>query len=424
MTDKALAIFEKMNEMKYTNDLEFSNLMGLFMKVGEPEKVPLLVEEMKRRNIPLSLISYQTWMHSYSCLNDLEGVERVMDKAQRQENIKDEWKLYCNFASAYVKAGQHQKAVPSLKKVEEILGDSNYPDRIGYHHLISLYAGVGDLESVIRAWDKMKSKFPACNNLSYLTMLHILSKLDNVELLKKYFQDWNTKYKSFDLRLPTIVIVAYLRHDMLEQAELLLKDVTDRSGNKVWKVHALFMDYFLGKRQIDSALRHLEKAMTNQWKPLAGSFDPFIEYLIEQKDVNNAEQFFHLIKKDQSLLSTAYLGLLQIYAAAGKIAPEMRERMEQDGANIGTEHEELLEKNSNLMEASKRGASSRVAKKRRYQIVKSGFSIEVPARNCFRPVLCNRCLESIYQWMEEDGATIGRNTRRCFERRSITASAL
>lgn len=112
-----------------------------------------------------------------------------MDEAQRQENIKDEWKLYCTFASAYDKVGQYQKAVPSLKKVEEILGDSNYPDRIGYHHLISLYAGVGDLESVIRAWDKMKSKFTACNNLSYFTMLHILSKLDNIELLKKYFQD-------------------------------------------------------------------------------------------------------------------------------------------------------------------------------------------------------------------------------------------
>lgn len=166
MTDKALAIFEKMDEMKYaSNDVAFSNLMCLYMKVEQPEKVPPLIEEMKRRNIPLSSISYQTWMQSYACCNDLEGVERVMNEAQKHESIKDEWKLYANFASAYIKAGQNQKAHPSLKKAEEIL-DAIYPDRIAYHHLISLYASVGDLESVTRAWGKLKSKFKACNNIS------------------------------------------------------------------------------------------------------------------------------------------------------------------------------------------------------------------------------------------------------------------
>lgn len=345
MTDKALAIFEKMDEMKYASScLTFSNLMCLYMKVHLPEKVPPLVEEMKRRNIPLSSVSYHIWMQSYARLNDLEGVERVMDEAQKLTSIKDEWKLYSNFASAYIKAGQYQKADPSLKKVEEILDNSIYSDRIAYHHLISLYASIGDLESVTRAWDKMKSKFKKCNNISYLNMLQALSKLGNIEHLAKCFNEWNSKYTSYDLRLPTVVIGAYLRHDMLEEAELLLKDATDRTGQKVWNAHVLFMNYFLEKRQIGSVLSHLEMAMANQWKPLAGKLDPFFEYFIEEKDVDGAELFFQILKKGQALHSTAYLGLLQTYAAAGRLAPEMRKRMEQGGVVIETMHEELLQK--------------------------------------------------------------------------------
>src|SRR5688572_356247 len=55
MTDKALALFEKIDELNYaSNDLTFSNLMSLYMKIGQPDKVPSLVEEMKQRNIRLT----------------------------------------------------------------------------------------------------------------------------------------------------------------------------------------------------------------------------------------------------------------------------------------------------------------------------------------------------------------------------------
>ncbi|KAL2934907.1 hypothetical protein RDABS01_018026 [Bienertia sinuspersici] len=345
MTEKALALFEKMDEMNYANNnMAFTNLMCLYVKVNQPEKVPPLVEEMKRRNIPIGLVSYMTWIQSYACFNDLKGIERVMDEVKKQESVKNEWKLYSSFASAYIKAGQYAKADSSLKRVEEILDNLNNPDRIAYDHLISLYASVGDLKSVTTAWVKLKSKCKGCNNKSYLTMLHSLSKLGDIEHLKKCFKEWNFRYKSYDVRIPTVVIGAYLKHEMIQEAELLLKDAKDRSEQKIWVAHALFVDYYLGKCKIDSALRHFKLALANEWKPPAEKIDKFFEYFIEAKDVDGAENFFQMLDKGQSLSSNACLRLLQTYAAAGKTAPEMHQLMVQHGADTGTEHEKLLEK--------------------------------------------------------------------------------
>lgn len=75
MTDKALALFKKMDEMNIAStSVAFNNLMSLYMRLGQPEKVPPLIEEMRHRNIPLDTFSYNILMHSYSCLNDIEAV--------------------------------------------------------------------------------------------------------------------------------------------------------------------------------------------------------------------------------------------------------------------------------------------------------------------------------------------------------------
>ncbi|CAO2826649.1 unnamed protein product [Amaranthus hypochondriacus] len=334
MTDKALGLFEKMDEMNYaSNDNAFSNLMCLYLKVGHPEKVPPLVEEMKQRNIPLHIFSYQTWIESYARLNDLEGIERVMDEVRKNEHLKNDGKIYSCHASVYIKVGLYQKAVPSLKKTEEILDDSVNVDHALYRSLIAHYADVGDSVSVSRVWDKLKLKFKACNNASYLSMLQALSKLDNLEHLKMCYKEWSSRYKIYDSRLPSCVIKFYLARDMFDEAEMVLNDAVDRAGEKIWPLHVPFVDYFLEKREINSALKHVEVALADQWpwQRYAEKFDLFFEYFTEKKDADGAEKLSQMLQKTCSLPLTVQLGLLQSYAAAGIPTPAIHRRMAQCG---------------------------------------------------------------------------------------------
>lgn len=344
-TDKALALFKEMNELNFGNIVAFNNLMGLYMKVGQPEKVPPLVQEMRQKNTELNSYSYSVLIQSYGCLNDLEGVERVGNEVELQHRTNRDWTIYSALAAVYIRVGISEKAQVAMKKLEGFLDNSYNPDRAAYHYLISLCASLGDLDYVNRVWGKLKSRFKVCNNSSYLNMLYSLSKLNDIEGMQNLLNEWETGCEFYDVRLPKAVIDACLKRDMIIEAEHLLKDATKRAGEKTWISHFSFVKYYLQKKQINLALRHVEVAIDNKWKKFGERIvNMFFDYFMKEKDVDGAEKFCQILKKGCVLDSRVYLWLLQIYVAAGKRMPDMRWRMEKDGVDIGAEHENLLQK--------------------------------------------------------------------------------
>ncbi|KAJ7973073.1 Pentatricopeptide repeat-containing protein [Quillaja saponaria] len=149
MSDKAFALFKKIKELNYLSPLAFNNLMSLYMRMSQPERVPSLVDEMKQRNIPLSNVTCSIWMNSYASLNDIECVERVYEEINKEDNDKVSWNTYSNLATIYVKAELFEKAESTLKKLKE---EMKPQDRDAYHCLISLYAGTYNLDEVHRVW--------------------------------------------------------------------------------------------------------------------------------------------------------------------------------------------------------------------------------------------------------------------------------
>ncbi|XP_074267687.1 pentatricopeptide repeat-containing protein At4g01990, mitochondrial-like [Silene latifolia] len=344
--DKALATFKKMDEMGFaSNILAFNNLLDLYVKIKQPEKVPELISEMKKKQIPLNGHTYSFWIQSYRLVGDLAGVERVFHEAQEDSLVKNEWIIHSNVASVFIEFGQFEKALSHLEKLENDLNNSDNLSRNAFQHLISLYAGAGKLDSVIRTWNKLKSKFKVDSKQSYLSLLQALSRLDDIKGLENYFREWESICKTnYDDRVPAVLIGAYLRHDMLEEADLLLKDATEKAGKVLRWPHVKFMNYYFEKGQTECALKHMEAAIVSKWKPLAEKLDPCFQHFKDQKDVDGLEKFCQLLKRTQALDIKAYLWLLQTYVDAEKTAPDMRERIEEDGINVTHELEELLER--------------------------------------------------------------------------------
>nr|GMC74715.1 pentatricopeptide repeat-containing protein At1g02370, mitochondrial-like [Ipomoea batatas] len=346
MVDKALEVFEKMDKMNYAiTSLSFNNLMSLYMRLGQPEKVPPLAEEMKRRNIPLSTFTYNILMNSYTSLGDIEGVERVFEEIKSKNEKMCHWTTYSHLAIAYSKAGLNEKAELALKKLEEEIGPR---DREGYHYLISLYAGLSNLGEVHRAWNSMKSQFQVTPNYSYLIVLQALSKLNDVDGLKKVFTEWELSCSSFDMRLANSVIGAYLRHDMISEAETVFRIGMERSKGPFFLAWEMFAVSFLKKKKIDRALQCFEAAVSrvqeHEWSPKPATIDAFLNYFEEERDVDGAEKFCSDLKKLNCLNSDVYKSLMQTYTAAGRISHDMRQRMEEDGIDMSDELENLLKK--------------------------------------------------------------------------------
>ncbi|XP_074279893.1 pentatricopeptide repeat-containing protein At4g01990, mitochondrial-like [Silene latifolia] len=344
-TDKALATFKKMDEMGFASHVVvFNNILNLYVKTKQPEKVPELISEMKKRHLALNSHTYCFWIQSCRLLGDLEGVERVFHEALEDKLIEDDWLIYCNVASVFIEFGQFEKASSYLKKLENVLNCSDNPSRDAFYRLISLYAGAGKLDAVIQSWNTLKSKYKVINKQSYLTLLQALSRLDDIKALEKYFREWESTSKNYDDIVPSVLIGAYLRHGMLKEADLLLKDATKKKGSVPRFPHVEFMNYYFEKGQTECALKHMEAAIDSKWKPLAEKLDPCFQHFKDRKDVDGLEKFCRLLKRSQALDAKAYLWVLETYVDAEKTAPDMRERIKADGINVTPRLEELLKR--------------------------------------------------------------------------------
>ncbi|XP_038692707.1 pentatricopeptide repeat-containing protein At1g02370, mitochondrial-like isoform X2 [Tripterygium wilfordii] len=344
LKDQALAHFEKMGELKFvTNSLPFNNLMKLYMQLGQPEKVPTLVYEMKQRNITPCSFAYNLWMQSYASLNDIDGVERVMEEMKVTGEDTRNWTTYSNLAAIYVRAGLFDRAESALKTVEE---KATLRDREAYHFLISLYAKIS-LTEVKRMWSSLKSKFSTVTNSSYLVMLQALAKLD-VQSMKELFEEWESGCSAFDFRLPSVAIKAYLGQGMREEATRVFDNAIKRTYNPLFKARETFMVFYVKNHQPDLALQHLKAALfevkEKNWHPAPETVGAFFEYFEKRRDVDGAEEFCKNLRNLNHLDSFAYLMLLKTYVAANKQASEMRRRLEEDNIVMSKEIENLLEK--------------------------------------------------------------------------------
>lgn len=248
-------------------------------------------------------------------------------------------------ASHFITAGLFDKAEVALKKLEKLKDNRN---RACYHCLISMYASIGNLAEVIRVWKFLKDSFAKTTNKSFLVMFHACIKLNEMDTLKQCYDEWKCICLSFDIRLPYIVMSAYLRNDMIEEAEYVLDNVIERGyGNDCFS-WGTFIGFHLRKIEMDLALKSLKFATScnkpHQWRPKKELVKEFLMYFEETKDVERAEELCRILKDVNDVDMDVYESLLRTYLAAGRKDSALRLRIEENGFELNSETEKLLER--------------------------------------------------------------------------------
>ncbi|KAF8112947.1 hypothetical protein N665_0058s0046 [Sinapis alba] len=347
--EKAKAHFEKMDELNFVNNsLPFNNMMSMYMRLGQPEKVPLLVDAMKQRGISPCGITYSIWMQSCGSLNDLEGLEKVIDEMGKDSEAKTTWNTFSSLAGIYTKAGLHEKAESALRSMEEKMNPNN---RDAHHFLISLYAGISKASEVERVWESLKKARPEVNNMSYLVMLQALSKLGDVDGVKKIFTEWESNCYAYDMRLANIAINTYLKRNMYQEAEVILEGALNKCKGPFSKSRQLLMIHLLEKEgKADLAMKHLEAAASDleekkddEWSWSSELVSLFFLHFQKAKDVDGAEELCRILSKWRPLDSETVTFLIKTYAAAEKTCPDMRERLFRQQIQVSEEIQDMLE---------------------------------------------------------------------------------
>ncbi|CAN8306436.1 unnamed protein product [Cochlearia groenlandica] len=345
--EKANSHFQKMDELGFVNNsLPFNNMMSMYMRLGQPEKVLPLVDAIKQRNIAPCAITYSIWMQSCASLNDLDGLEKIRDEMGNEDQAKTTWNTFSNLAAIYTKAGLYEKAESALKSMEEKMNPNN---RDAHHFLISLYAGISKAPEVYRVWESLNKARPEVNNLSYLVMLQGLSKLGDLEGIKKIFTEWEAKCWAYDMRLANIAINTYLKGNMYQEAESILDRAMEKTKGPFSKAKQLLMIHHLENGEADLALKKLEAAVSDsaenkdEWSWSSELVSLFFLHLEKAKDVDGAERLCKILSNCRPFDSETATFLVRTYAAAEKTCPEMKERLFQHQIQVSEEIQDLLE---------------------------------------------------------------------------------
>ncbi|XP_076893045.1 large ribosomal subunit protein mL101 (rPPR4)-like [Bidens hawaiensis] len=349
MTDKAESMFAKMKELELTlTSVHYNCIMTLYEKTNQPERIPEIIMEMKASEVKLDTLTYNLWMRAVAALNDISSVERVINELKRDEQVSEDWTTYSNLASIYVDSGLTSKAEDALKELEK---KNSHKNLSAFQHLITLYGKTGNLIEVYRIWRSLKLAFPKTANISYLNMIQVLVKLNDLPGAEKCFREWVSGSPSYDIRIANALIGAYIKSDLFNKAEEL-RELSKRRGAKPnAKTWELFLNYHLEKGEIVSAVNCIDNAIAygtstgKKWVPEATVVRKFMEYYEDCNDVDGAEGFVKVLQKaDDNVGGEVLESLIRIYVAAGKTSPVLHRRVKMENIELSDEGKVLLEK--------------------------------------------------------------------------------
>ncbi|XP_057509164.1 pentatricopeptide repeat-containing protein At2g20710, mitochondrial-like [Actinidia eriantha] len=95
----------------------------------------------------------------------------------------------------------------------------------------------GKKNEVYRIWDLHK-KTGKVYNMSYLSMISALAKLDNLDGAEKIWEEWQAKKEHFDFRVPNLVIKAYCKKSLLGKAKSIVNRLVESGkepSGSIWQ---------------------------------------------------------------------------------------------------------------------------------------------------------------------------------------------
>ncbi|KAL8224562.1 hypothetical protein R6Q57_020037 [Mikania cordata] len=349
MTDKAESMFAKMKELNLTlTSVHYNCVMTLYEKTAQPERILEKIMEMKASEVKPDILTYNLWMRAVTKLNNISGVERLVNEVKKDDQVSEDWTTYSNLASIYVEFGLTNKAEDALKELEKKNAHKNLS---AFQHLLTLYGKTGNLIEVYRIWRSLKLAFPKTANISYLNMIQVLVKLNDLPGAEKCFREWVSGCPSYDIRIANVLIGAYIKSDLFNKAEEL-RELSRRRGAKPnAKTWEIFLNYYLEKREIVSAATCIDNAITagrsngEKWVPGTTVVQKLMAHYEGNKDVDGAERFVEILKKgDDNVGGDVLESLIRIYAATGKTSPIMHRRVKMESVELSDEGKNLLEK--------------------------------------------------------------------------------
>ncbi|PSS19276.1 Pentatricopeptide repeat-containing protein [Actinidia chinensis var. chinensis] len=181
LVDKAEDLYERAKEANLSlSALTYNEMMTLYMSVGQVQKVPFVIEELKHQKVAPDLFTYNLWISSCAATMDINGVGRILEEMTGDSGSDEGWVRYTTLANIYITSANLVNAEPDASSLVESEKGITQREWITYDFLIILYTGLGNKDKLDQIWkslrmtkQKMTSRDYVCILSSYLVLGHL-----------------------------------------------------------------------------------------------------------------------------------------------------------------------------------------------------------------------------------------------------------
>ncbi|KAL5561665.1 hypothetical protein UlMin_031412 [Ulmus minor] len=346
LSAKAEALMEKMSECGYLkNPLPYNHMLSLYISNGQLEKVPGLIQELKKSTSP-DVVTYNLWLTVCASQNEVETAEKVFLELKKAK-IDPDWLTYSALTNLYMKNGFTEKAASTLKEMEKMASRKN---RAAYSSLLTVHTNMGDKDGVDRIWKKMKSCFRKMNDSEYSCMISSLLKLKEFKEAENLYTEWESVSGTGDVRVSNILLAAYINSNQMETAETFYNRMVEKGVSPCYTTWEILTWGYLKRKEVAKVLHYFQKAVgsVKKWDPDERLVREVFKMTEEQGNVEGAEQLLAILRNVGHLNTGIYNFLLKTYAKAGLMPLIVEERMGKDNVQLDEETHELIKITSKM----------------------------------------------------------------------------
>lgn len=217
-TKKAEELFERVKQSNLSfNALMYNEMMTLYMSVGQVEKVALVVEELKQKNVVPDIFTYNLWISSCAATLNIDQVKKILDEMSCDSGGSDDWVKYVNLVNIYITASHLVNAESStLVEAEKNITQRQW---ITYDFLIILYAGLGNKDKIDQIWKSLRRTKQKMTSRNYICILSSYLMLGHLKEVGEIIDQWKQSATSdFDISTCNRLLGAFSDVGLTEKA--------------------------------------------------------------------------------------------------------------------------------------------------------------------------------------------------------------
>ncbi|KAM3263676.1 Pentatricopeptide repeat-containing protein, mitochondrial [Capsicum annuum] len=337
---KAEALMEKMSEcgfLKYP--LPYNHMLSLYISQGQLDKVPGLIQELKKNTSP-DIVTYNLELAVFASQNNVEAAEKTFLELKKAK-LDPDWITFSTLTNIYTKNSLPDKAKSTLREMEKRISKKA---RSAYSSLISLHTNLESKDEVFRIWKEMKSIFGKLSDVECICIISSLLKLDEFGEAMNLYTEWEAVTVTKDTRIANLILAAYINKNKMEKAIDFQERMVQKGISPSCTTWELLTRGYLKQKEIDKVLEFFKKTVTSvsKWDPDKKMVQEMFHVVEEQGNIQVAEQLLVTLRHAKYVNTEIYNALLRTYVNAGKMPMIVAERMKKDNVKMDDETQKLI----------------------------------------------------------------------------------